>query len=193
MVTAPACRSFGRLSALDASRRLAYTIGDGVIVGELRTTMTWNVERLLTDFVTVAALAGVALSLDDLQVEKLLAPHSQPARLPEGQMAVYVFSHDEEVLKVGKVGPKSSARYTSQHYNPGSAPSTLAASLLGDADRPGLSEADRADIGLWMRSHLVRVNILLPSSLGVPVLSLLECFLQCRLMPTYEGFKSQHT
>jgi len=36
-----------------------------------------------------------------------------------------------------------------------------------------------------------RVNVLLPASLGVPIMTLLESFLQCRLRPRYEGFRSQ--
>lgn len=153
--------------------------------------MTWEPEQTLADFATVARLAGVALAADDIRIEALPAPHAPPTRLPAGFMAVYVFSHSGDVLKVGKVGPKSQARYISQHYNPGSAPSTLAASVIADADRLGLGDADRAGIGNWIRTNVDRVNILLPAHLGVPVLTLLESFLQCRLRPCYEGFRSQ--
>jgi len=59
-------------------------------------------------------------------------------------MAVYVFSKGPDVLKVGKVGAKSQARYTSQHYNPGSAMSTLAASILADLERLELAGVDEA-------------------------------------------------
>jgi hypothetical protein len=83
-------------------------------------------------------------------------------------MAVYVFTLGGDVLKVGKVGPKSQARYTSQHYNPGSAQSTLAASMIADAERIGLGKADRAKIGNWIRTNVDRVNILLPAHLGGP-------------------------
>jgi len=153
--------------------------------------MAWLPDQTLADFATVARLAGVSLAADDIRIEALPAPHAPPPRLPAGQMAVYVFTHGQEVLKVGKVGPKSHARYTSQHYNPGSAQSTLAASVIADAERIGLGDADRAEIGNWIRTNVDRVNILLPASLGVPVLTLLESFLQCRLRPRYEGFRSQ--
>ena len=153
--------------------------------------MTWIPEQALTDFTAVARLAGVTLAADDIRVEALPAPHASPTRLPAGQMAVYVFTHGDDVLKVGKVGPKSQARYTSQHYNPGSAKSTLAASMIADAERMGLGEVDMAEIGNWIRANVDRVNILLPAHLGIPVLALLESFLQCRLRPRYEGFKSQ--
>lgn len=114
-----------------------------------------------------------------------------PTRLPADYIAVYVFAHDCDVLKVGKVGPKSQVRYISQHYNPGSAPSTLAASVIADAVRLGLGETDRAEIGNWIRATVDRVNFLLRAEFGVPVLTLLESFLPCRLHPRYEGFKSQ--
>lgn len=153
--------------------------------------MTWVPRDVLADFATVARLAGVSLKPGDISVEELSAPHSPPTRLPAGQMAVYVFSLGAEVLKVGKAGPKSPARYTSQHYNPGGARSTLAASMIADAEHIGLDEADRAEIGNWIRTNVDRVNILLPVSHGIPVLTLLETFLQCRLLPRYEGFRSQ--
>ena len=153
--------------------------------------MTWNPKQALADFATVAQLAGVTLVAGDICLESLPAPHAPPTRLPAGTMAVYVFTHGLDVLKVGKVGPKSQARYTSQHYNPGSAQSTLAASMIADAERMGLGEADIGEIGNWIRAKVDRVNILLPVRLGVPVLTLLESFLQCRLRPRYEGFKSQ--
>ncbi|PQO22002.1 hypothetical protein C2I36_15350 [Rhodobacteraceae bacterium WD3A24] len=153
--------------------------------------MTWDPKEVLADFATVARLAGVTLVAGDIRVEELPAPHTPPTRLPAGQMAVYVFSLGGDVLKVGKVGPKSQARYTSQHYNPGSAQSTLAASMIGDAERLGLGDAERAEIGNWIRTNVDRVNILIPVDHGVPVLTLLESFLQCRLRPRYEGVQSQ--
>lgn len=153
--------------------------------------MKWLPEKICNDFVTVARLAGVTLGSDTIRVEAQPAPHLPPTRLPVGQMAVYIFAHGDDVLKVGKVGPKSQARYIGQHYNQKSANSTLAASIIKDAERVGLSEADTAVIGEWIRTNLDRVNILLPVHLGVPVLTLLESFMQCRLRPRYEGFQSQ--
>jgi len=153
--------------------------------------MTWIPKQTLDDFATIARPAGVTLAADDIRVEALPAPHASLTRLPAGQMAVHVFTHGDDVLKVGKVGPKSKARYTSQHYNSGSANSTLAASMIADAERMGLGEVDMAEIGNWIRANVDRVNILLPAHLGMPVLTLLESFLQCRLRPRYEGFKSQ--
>ncbi|PJN95626.1 hypothetical protein CNY89_07355 [Amaricoccus sp. HAR-UPW-R2A-40] len=145
--------------------------------------MDWD--ALVADFAKVAALAGVALPPGAIEVQHQPAPHV-PAALPAGKMAVYVFVEGAAILKVGKAGPKSSARFASQHYG-FNAPSTLAKSLIKDGAR-GLAQDD---IGNWMRGNLGRVNFLLPASLGVDVLSLLEAFLHCRLRPVFEGFASQ--
>lgn len=154
--------------------------------------MIWNPDGLVTDFIAVALLAGVALPSGAITVEKLPAPHAPPTRLPAGRMAVYVFAKGADVLKVGKVGAKSQARYTSQHYNPGSAISTLAASILADRTQHTLTDDDAARVGHWIRNSVDRVNFLIDEDLGVRVLTLLEAFLQCRLRPRYEGFKSQN-
>ena len=154
--------------------------------------MSWNPEALAADFVTVAKLAGVDLPPEAINVEKLPAPHRPPTRLPQGQMAVYVFAREGQTLKVGKVGAKSQARYTSQHYNPGSAMSTLAASILADRSRHALSDADAETIGEWIRAKIDRFNFLIDERYGMRVLTLLEAFLQCRLDPLYEGFQSQN-
>jgi hypothetical protein len=109
--------------------------------------MNWSPEEILDKFKAVAELAGVSLAEDAMRIESLPVPHKPPSHLPPGTMAVYVFSYGPEFLKVGKVGPKSQARFVSQHYNPRSAQSTLARSLLDDADIQGLGSADEATIG----------------------------------------------
>ena len=98
-----------------------------------------DTQALIQDFLRVAALAGARLAESEIEVETLKAPHRPPSRLPAGKMAVYVFSCGDTVLKVGKAGPNSGARYTSQHYNAASARSTLAASLLKGGDEIGVS------------------------------------------------------
>ena len=111
----------------------------------------------------------------------------------DSKMAVYVFSKGPDVLKVGKVGAKSQARYTSQHYNLRSAMSTLAASILSDREQLGLAHVDEASIGQCIRENIDRVNFLMDKRFGISVLTLLESFLQCRLKPRYEGVKSQRS
>lgn len=150
-----------------------------------------DAERIALDFLTVAKLSGVQLPDDAVEVQIMASPHIPPTRLPAGKMAVYVFTHGDETLKVGKVGAKSQARYTSQHYIPGSAKSTLAASILADHGRILLTEAEIAQVGSWIRANVDRVNFLIDERHGMRVLGLLEAFVQCCLKPRYEGFKSQ--
>jgi hypothetical protein len=143
-------------------------------------------DEALKDFVTVASLAHTRLCREDIETEYLEAPHKPPPLLPVGKMAVYGFWHSGEWLKIGLAGPKSNARYTSQHYNPNSAPSTLAASLVKDARMSEFADFDASAPGAWVKSRCSRVNILLDSKHGPFVLALLEAFLHLRLRPRYE-------
>lgn len=150
-----------------------------------------DTEALVQDFLRVAELAELRIARSDIEVETLKAPHRPPSRLPSGKMAVYVFSYGGIVLKVGKAGPKSGARYTSQHYNAASAPSTLAASLLKDGRRIGVTGLTVETVGDWVKKHTDRRNFILRAECGTLSLALLETFLQCRLKPCFEGFASQ--
>jgi hypothetical protein len=145
-----------------------------------------DITDALADFCKVAQLAGVPLELAQLDVEFLAAPHAPPHSLPQGKMAIYGFWGLDKWLKIGMVGAKSQARYTSQHYNAGSALSTLDASLAGDPDMVGVADFDAAAPAAWIKSHCNRVNILLPSTFGRELLALLEAFLHVRLNPRYE-------
>lgn len=148
-----------------------------------------DIKGILDDFNQVADLAGVSLSKNNISLEILPAPHNPPSKIPSGKMAVYIFMLGEEILKVGKAGPKSQARYTYQHYNPKSSNNNLAKSLLNDIKNYNVNEHD---VGDWIKRKTDRINILLDKNIGMPVLTLLESFLQCRLKPRFEGFKSQH-
>jgi hypothetical protein len=150
-----------------------------------------DVNALLDDFRKVVALAGISLPPTALSVEALPAPHKPPSSLPKGKAAVYVFIWNGVCLKVGKVGPKSQARFTSQHYSPASSNSNLAKSLVIGQGKLGLSGITEANIGSWIKGNVDRFNILLSIEAGIPVLTLLESFLQCRLQPVFEGFESQ--
>jgi hypothetical protein len=151
----------------------------------------WRPHELVAAFYEVARLAGTELSQEAVEVEFLPAPHAPPTKLPNGRTAVYVFSQGPEVLKVGKVGANSGPRYTHQHYNAGSAASTLAASVLADRQRLGCGDIEPGEVGAWIKQNVDRTNFLLDQRFGIPVLTLLEAYLQCRLRPRYEGHKSQ--
>jgi hypothetical protein len=150
-----------------------------------------QIAEALADFASVIKLARSSISYEAMVVEYLDAPHKVPTLLPAGKMAIYAFWWNDEWLKVGKAGPQSEARYTSQHYNPASAPSTLAASLLRDKDFHPPTAFNRDQPGSWIKAHCCRVNILMPSKNEVSTLSLLEAFLHVRLNPRYEGSKSK--
>lgn len=151
-----------------------------------------NTMQLIEDFKTVAKLAGVNIPTTDIKVETLNSPHKPPKALPSGRMAVYVFLWDDVCLKVGKVGPKSNARYTNQHYNYNSSNSNLARSILNHRIELGLPNLIEETVGKWIKSNTDRINIIINKNLGIPVLSLMESFLQCRLRPRFEGFDSQN-
>jgi hypothetical protein len=145
-----------------------------------------DIEEATGDFITVARLARAPGGPEDIHVEYLAAPHTPLRHLPTGKMAVYGFWHGGEWLKIGMAGPHSNARYTSQHYNPNSAGSTLASSLLNDprmSNWPSFRPSAPRD---WIKSATNRVNILLDSKHGPLLLALLEAFLHLRLRPRYE-------
>jgi hypothetical protein len=144
------------------------------------------VAEALSDFRKVAVLADAAFIVDNITTEITTKPHKSPTKLPTGKMAVYAFFLNGHALKVGKVGPNSNARYTSQHYS-GSAMSTLAGSIQKHAARVGAEGIDPLAIGDWIRRQTDRVNLLMPASLGLPMLSLLESFLHVRWKPVFEG------
>lgn len=146
-----------------------------------------DIEEALDAFRAVAHLAGSPMESADFRNEFLDAAHKAPAVLPAGYMAIYGFCQNGVWLKIGKAGAQSQARYTSQHYNPGSAPSTLAASLLRDATLVESQGFDKERPGNWIKMNCCRCNILLAAKHGKPVLSLLEAFLHVRLKPRYEG------
>lgn len=143
-----------------------------------------DAESLISDFKKVAKLSGICLAEDTLTYKH---GHS-PSSLPKGYGAVYVFMHGDKCLKVGKVGTKSHARYKSQHYNAGSSFSNLAKSLLSKPDEyPGIAELEIRD---WIKNNTQRTNFLYSAGDDIFALNLLEAFIQCRLKPRFEGFRS---
>jgi hypothetical protein len=141
----------------------------------------------IDDFRKVAGLADAEFIANSITVEVTLKPHKAPTMLPTGKIAVYAFFLNGQALKVGKVGQKSAARYTTQHYNPLSANSNLARSILANAEKVGATDIESNSAGEWIRKHTDRVNLLMPASVGIPILSLLEAFLHVRWKPMFEG------
>src|SRR5699024_11479515 len=83
----------------------------------------------------------------------------KPKSIPIGMMGVYAFWYNDRFLKIGKAGSKSGPRFLSQHYNPKSAQSTLAASILRDPDmlQFGITEEN---VGVWIKENCRRIDIL---------------------------------
>ena len=127
----------------------------------------------------------------DVRIELLCAPHNPPARLPDGSMAVYAFFHQGCALKIGKAGPNSGPRYTTQHYNLKAAPSTLAKTLLSRGTEIGVKGLTESSVGDWIKANTDRYNFLLDSGYPIRLLTLLEAFLQCKFNPVFEGSNSQ--
>lgn len=158
-----------------------------------------DIGALIQDFVQVAALASVPVNEADITYEALTAPHQRPKRLPPGKLGVYIFSARWRCLKVGKVGRKSAARFTNQHYSSRSSQSNLAKSLL--AYRNGLATEEdfaaaldftdavswsESTIGDWIAQNTTRTHFFMDASQPEFVMSLLEAFLQCRLNPMFD-------
>lgn len=151
-------------------------------------------EELIADFVHVAILAGFELDMADIEYEVLEAPHRRPSTLRPGKQAVYVFCTASHCLKVGKVGSRSAARFTYQHYNPGSARSSLALSLINqwtvlqdDVRLAWENEVTASNVGAWIEQNTTRYHFFIDEAQPRLLLSLLEVFLQCRLRPLFEG------
>jgi len=148
---------------------------------------------LMRDFVQVADLSGLTIGLKDIAHEALRAPH-RPHSLPKGKQAVYVFSlaaPGATVLKVGKVGPRSNARFLSQHYNPhSSSQSNLAKSLLQHREvweRLRIPVLDDDSVGDWLKTYTDRDHFYIDAKQSKFLLNLLEALLHGRLHPLFEG------
>jgi hypothetical protein len=163
----------------DASKAEGHDRGRGLNEAEL--------EEILSQLVVASAAAQAPLVRRSIVVEYAAAPHRQPANLPRGKLAIYAFFHHGRCLKCGKAGPNSQARYTSQHYNPNSAPSTLANTLLVRCAEIGVSGLQRSTVGDWVRSNTSRVNLLFPSVVGSTSLAFYEAFLHLYWKQIFEG------
>lgn len=153
--------------------------------------------ELVADFSSAAGdldLEGWPCTLDH---EVVPAPH-RPSKLRPTFGAVYAFALSRHttsaagagmVLKVGKVGPNSNARFQSQHYSPASAGSNLAKSLL--AHRvvwPWLSITELSPVTVreWMTANLDRLHIFVPGD-RPQVRSVLELYVRARIGSVFEG------
>jgi hypothetical protein len=155
--------------------------------------------RMLAEFQEAATSVGLLSEAVLISHEHLPAPHRPPSRLRVESTAVYVFSLNtaygtscpagpNRVLKVGKVGANSAARFCSQHYLPGSAGSNLAKSLLAERvlwPYLGIEQLDAVGIKAWMCQHLDRDHIFVSGQPGLE--REIERYFRGRLGPVFEG------
>lgn len=155
-------------------------------------------DSLVSEFAEAASMAQIAGWPCPIRHDVLAAPHRQPS-LPPGFAAVYAFSLSEEsgmrspagihrVLKVGKVGANSDARFRSQHYG-FSAGSTLAKSLMTHQvlwPWLGIDQLDRNTAKAWMLMNLDRDHFFMPDGRG-DVLAAFEVYLRARVGSVFEG------
>lgn len=155
-------------------------------------------DELIKDFGNAGSAAGTDGWPCEMRGEILSAPHRPPSSLPAGFGAVYAFAllasatapaGGGRVLKVGKAGPNSSARFTSQHYSPASARSTLAGSII---KYPilwpwlGISAEDAVNIRSWMTANLDRIHIFVRQP-SPEFLTTVELYVRARIGSVYEG------
>jgi hypothetical protein len=158
-----------------------------------------DADSLIAHFGEDATKVGIDGWPCPLRSEVLPAPH-RPSTLPPGSAAVYVFALGPAagqsapcgtgtVLKVGKVGPNSEARFRYMHYSPGSSNSNLAKSLLAHPilwPWLGIQHLTVDSVGHWIRTNLDRTNFFLPA--GHPqVLATLEVYIRARVGSVFEG------
>lgn len=93
-----------------------------------------TIDLVVRAFQEWANEAGIDDSLSRVQVEDLGVPH-RPTVLSAGRQGVYTFQLQSVWLKAGKAGPKSGARWQSQHYKAARSMSNLSWSLLEYAHR----------------------------------------------------------
>jgi hypothetical protein len=159
--------------------------------------MVQNPQALIAEF--REAMKGLSLTCGEIQHELQPAPH-KPHRLSAGKCAVYVFSLSprwaqrcpaaaRRVLKVGKVGPNSNARFQSQHYEPKRAGSTLAGALVTSRvlwQYLGITELKSEQAGEWIRDNTDRDNFYLDSK-DNDILGHFEKYIRGKLGPVFEG------
>lgn len=145
-----------------------------------------EIDSLIQD---VSKTIGKPIVVEGYEIIDRGLPH-KPKSLPIGMMGVYAFWYNDRFLKIGKAGSKSGPRFLSQHYNPKSAQSTLAASILRDPDmlQFGVTEEN---VGVWIKENCRRIDILVNVELGIFTLGLIEAVLHYKYEPKYEGFATQ--
>lgn len=121
----------------------------------------------------------------------------KPTRL-NNEKGVYVFLLQNVCFKVGKAGPKSGPRWSSQHYNwDSSTPSSFTKSISKDMERfksffpkekwAEIDSLDKENSQSWIKNNISRIEFKISDEESDIALNLLEALVQFRLKPEYEG------
>ena len=145
-----------------------------------------HLKTLLNGFVQAAQIGNYEVSREDLILQFFPAPH-KPERLLKEKRAVYGFGVNDHWLKVGKAGENSNPRFQSQHYNPRSANSNLASSILKDGGSPIVPALSENDVGEWIKKNCYRFNVLFGAHHTDEFATFMEAFFIFCLKPRYEG------
>ena len=137
---------------------------------------------------------GKTIDLDKMKFEYQKMGHATP-KFNNGKMYIYSFwfNGEDVPLKIGKAGPKSRARYTSQHYNKNSAKSCLAGKIAADTafcNKHGI-DTDTEPLKKWIHANCHRLNIEMPydpqNGYDMFTLELIEAILHNIYKPKCEG------
>jgi len=141
---------------------------------------------LKKDFATISLLAGFPVYENEIEIDFFSADNHSLKPLTPNKQAIYSFFYADKALKIGKAGPKSNARFQSQHYYPNSSRSNLAKSLIGsDKYKPFIKEIE---VGTWIKQNTNRINFIFSKDVPTRIITLFECFLQARYDPEFEGY-----
>lgn len=113
--------------------------------------------------------------------------------LKNNNSAVYIFVNKKDgiVLKVGRVARNSNARFIYQHYNLGSAKSSLANSLYEDEKNEyNTQHKNKEFIKNWIINNTERFNIFININDRKEqdiLTNFIEAYFQLKYFPKYEG------
>lgn len=142
-------------------------------------------EDVLSELLDAAVLAGFEIPVEPLQLEVLesgLDTHQTPA-LPNGFSAIYIFEHDECILKVGHCGLNCTPCFQGRHYG-FAFPSTLARSLMNYQEWNHLYTEET--VGNWIKENTTRYNIYIPAVYGNYFRYFAESFFILKYHPRFE-------
>lgn len=141
-------------------------------------------KEIINLILNVSIITGKPLTLEAFTIVHQPLKH-KPMALPTGKMAVYTFVYNDEFLKIGQANVNSKARYQSHPYNPGSANSTLANSLLNDTSMALLVNTN--NVTQWIKDNCERFDIIIDAKYGKHALNFIEGLLHYKYNPRYEG------